>query len=98
MARPSVIIPDRFSRFMLSKKAKYGLHAMVALAREHGKGPVLIADLAASETIPRKFLELILLDLKRTGILESKKGRGGGYNLSRPPSLISVGRPAWPCL
>jgi Rrf2 family protein len=72
-------------------KAKYGLRAMVALARDHGKGPVLIADLATSETIPRKFLELILLDLKRKGILESKKGRGGGYNLSRPPSLISVG-------
>jgi Rrf2 family protein len=76
---------------MLSMKAKYGLRAMVALARDHGKGPVLIADLATSETIPRKFLELILLDLKRKGILESKKGRGGGYNLSRPPSLISLG-------
>lgn len=72
-------------------KAKYGLRAMVALARDHGKGPVLIADLATSETIPRKFLELILLDLKRKGILSSKKGRGGGYNLSRSPSLISVG-------
>jgi Rrf2 family protein len=76
---------------MLSMKAKYGLRAMVGLAKHHGKGPVLIAELAASETIPRKFLELILLDLKRTGILESKKGRGGGYNLSRPPSLISLG-------
>jgi Rrf2 family protein len=76
---------------MLSMKAKYGLRAMVALARDHGKGPILIADLAASETIPRKFLELILLDLKRKGILESKKGRGGGYNLRRPPSLVSVG-------
>jgi len=76
---------------MLSMKAKYGLRAMVALAREHGSGPVLIADLATSEAIPRKFLELILLDLKRKGILESKKGRGGGYNLSRSPSSISLG-------
>ena len=76
---------------MLAMKAKYGLRALVALAREHGNGPVLIAGLATSETIPRKFLELILLDLKRKGILESKKGRGGGYNLSRPPSLISLG-------
>jgi Rrf2 family protein len=76
---------------MLSMKAKYGLRALVALAREHGSGPILIADLADSETIPRKFLELILLDLKRHGILQSKKGRGGGYNLSRPPSLISIG-------
>jgi Rrf2 family protein len=76
---------------MLSMKAKYGLRALVALARDHGKGPVLIADLAASEMIPKKFLELILLDLKRKGILESKKGRGGGYNLNRPPSRISIG-------
>ena len=76
---------------MLSMKAKYGLRALVALTRDYGRGPVLIADLAASEAIPRKFLELILLDLKRKGILQSKKGKGGGYNLSRPPSLISVG-------
>ena len=72
-------------------KAKYGLRALTALAREYGSGPVLIADLAASESIPRKFLELILLDLKRKGILQSKKGKGGGYNLSKPPSMISVG-------
>ena len=73
-------------------KAKYGLRALVALTRDYGRGPVLIADLAASESIPRKFLELILLDLKRKGILQSKKGKGGGYNLSRPPSLISARR------
>ena len=76
---------------MLSMKAKYGLRAVSALARNPGTGPVLIADLAASEQIPRKFLELILLDLKRKGILQSKKGKGGGYNLSRPSSMISVG-------
>ena len=76
---------------MLSMKAKYGLRALTALAREHGGGPMLIADLAASEAIPKKFLELILLDLKRKGILQSKKGKGGGYNLSRPPSNISIG-------
>jgi Rrf2 family protein len=72
-------------------KAKYGLRAVTALAREHGTGPVLIASISASETIPHKFLELILLDLKRKGILQSKKGKGGGYALSRPPSMISVG-------
>ena len=76
---------------MLSMKAKYGLRALTALAREHGEGPMLIADLAASEAIPKKFLELILLDLKRKGILQSKKGKGGGYNLSRAPSNISIG-------
>ena len=76
---------------MLSKKAKYGLHALGMLALEHGKGPTLISDIAASEHIPHKFLELILLELKRKGILQSKKGKGGGYTLSRPPSLITIG-------
>jgi Rrf2 family protein len=76
---------------MLSMKAKYGLRAMQVLAREHGTGPTLISEIAVSESIPHKFLELILLDLKRKGILRSKKGKGGGYSLSRPPSMISVG-------
>jgi len=76
---------------VLSKKAKYGLHALGKLAEEHGKGPTLISDIAASEKVPHKFLELILLDLKRKGILQSKKGKGGGYSLSRAPSLITVG-------
>jgi Rrf2 family protein len=76
---------------MLSMKAKYGLRAMTALAGKYGAGPVLIADLAQTEKIPRKFLELILLDLKKRGILGSKKGKGGGYYLSRPPELISLG-------
>ena len=72
-------------------KAKYGLKALTALARNPSTTPVLIADLATSERIPRKFLELILLELKRKGILQSKKGKGGGYNLSRAPSQITVG-------
>jgi Rrf2 family protein len=76
---------------MLSMKAKYGLRAMSVLAREYGRGPVLIADLSTKERIPRKFLELILLDLKRKGILRSKKGKGGGYSLSRSPADVSIG-------
>ena len=72
-------------------KAKYGLKALTVLAREYGRGPVLIATLAASERIPHKFLELILLDLKRKGLLISKKGKGGGYHLSKPPSEITLG-------
>jgi Rrf2 family protein len=75
----------------ISKKTKYGLQSLIALARKHGAGPVLIATLAKEEDIPIKFLELILLDLKNSGILESKKGPGGGYQLSRPPSTITVG-------
>ena len=76
---------------MLSKKVKYGLRALLLLAREHGKGPVLIADLARSEGIPKKFLELILLDLKNHGILQSKKGKGGGYSLGKVPEAITLG-------
>ena len=75
---------------MLSKKAKYGLRAMAGLAREYGKGPLLIADIAERERIPRKFLELILLDLKKKGFVGSKKGKGGGYYLNRLPDTISV--------
>lgn len=77
---------------MLSKKAKYGLKATFYLAKNYGKGPVLISDLAEEENIPKKFLELILLDLKRHGILSSKMGKGGGYSLSKPPDKIYVGQ------
>src|ERR1700689_2377646 len=76
---------------MLSKKSKYALKAMMVLAKEYGQGPVLISDLAQREGIPRKFLELILLELKNQGLLQSKKGKGGGYFLGRDPRLISVG-------
>jgi Rrf2 family protein len=72
-------------------KAKYGLRAMSVLAVEYGHGPVLIADVAIREHIPRKFLELILLELKKKGLLLSRKGKGGGYTLSRPPETISIG-------
>jgi len=72
-------------------KAKYGLRAMIALARSYGQGPVLIAELAKTQRIPHKFLELILLELKKKGVLQSKKGKGGGYELSRPPDRITVG-------
>lgn len=75
----------------ISKKTKYGLQALIALARKYGEGPVLIATLAAEEQIPLKFLELILLDLKNSGVVESKKGRGGGYQLSQPPARVTVG-------
>src|ERR1700686_3443969 len=75
----------------ISKRTQYGLRAIHALGRKYGEGPVLIATLAKEEDIPVKFLELILLDLKNHGILESKKGPGGGYLLSRPPDRITVG-------
>ena len=63
---------------------------MYALARNYGKGPVLISTLAGEEAIPRKFLEQILLALKSSGLVESKKGKGGGYALVRSPDKITV--------
>jgi Rrf2 family protein len=75
---------------MLTKKAKYALKALMLMGRTGH--PVLIAEISAKENIPRKFLELILLELKRDGLLESKSGRGGGYNLREQPSSISIGR------
>src|SRR5271168_5224192 len=76
---------------MLSKKSKYALKAMMVLAKEYGQGPILISDIAEREGVPRKFLELILLELKNQGLLQSKKGKGGGYALARHPQLIPVG-------
>ena len=76
---------------MLTRKAKYGLRAMLELAREHGRGPILIGHVAEHEGIPKKFLESILLDLKRRGLVQSRKGPGGGYQLGRAPERISVG-------
>jgi Rrf2 family protein len=76
---------------MLSHKAKYALKALTVLAMEYGKGPILISDIAQRQSVPRKFLELILLELKNNGLLQSKKGKGGGYTLGRPPNMIHVG-------
>ena len=77
---------------MLTKKSKYGLKAMLMLAEQTGHGPVLVADLAERQRLPKKFLEAILLELKRHGLLHSKKGRGGGYLLSHAPDEITVGQ------
>ena len=76
---------------MLSRKAKYGLKALIHLAQRAGEGPVLIEDLANAERIPRKFLEQILLELKKKGLLASRKGRGGGYQLGKGPDAIFMG-------
>lgn len=75
----------------LTQKAKYALKALVLLAKEYENGPLLIAKVAESENISRKFLELILLELKNHGLLQSEKGRGGGYWLSKPPEDIYLG-------
>jgi Rrf2 family protein len=77
---------------MLTRKSKYGLKAMLELAEEVDRGPVLISELAERQKLPKKFLEAILLELKRHGLLHSKKGKGGGYFLGRKPTDITVGQ------
>jgi len=76
---------------MLTKKTKYALRALIYLAEHQKNGPVLIATLAAEEKIPRKFLERILLELNNEGILQSKKGKGGGYFLQKSSDEIKIG-------
>src|SRR5258706_12730953 len=75
---------------MLSKKSQYAFKALMYLAQNNDKGPVLIAEISKKKKIPLKFLENILLELKKAGILESKKGKGGGYFLKKDPAQIKV--------
>jgi Rrf2 family protein len=76
---------------VLTRKSKYGLKALLVLAREFNRGPILASELAKREAIPEKFLQGILLELKRRGMVRSKRGQGGGYQLARDPSAINFG-------
>src|SRR5215813_15248815 len=71
---------------MLSKKAQYAFKALMYMAEKKDNQPVLIAEISKKKKIPLKFLENILLELKKAGILESKKGKGGGYYIKDHPS------------
>ena len=75
---------------MLSKKTQYALKALGYLAAKYGEGPVLISEISEHKKIPLKFLETILLDLKKANILDSKKGKGGGYYLLNSPKKITL--------
>ena len=77
---------------MISKKAKYAFKALKVLAEKYGSGPVLISEIAEKERIPKKFLEAILLDLRNNGVLQSQKGKGGGYLLRIPPEEVSFSK------
>lgn len=75
---------------MLSNKARYALRAAAYLAGRYDGVPVQIAEIAGARKIPLKFLEAILLELRKAGVLESKKGKGGGYFLKEDPQTISL--------
>ena len=75
---------------MLSKKSQYAFRALTTLARNEGKGPLPISKIVKEHPMSVKFLETILLELRKNDILGSKKGKGGGYFLLRPPEEISL--------
>ena len=77
---------------MLTNKGKYGLKAMLHLARLSEDEIAQVAKIAKANNIPKKFLDQILADLRRVGLVHSKKGKAGGYALSKPANEIRVGQ------
>jgi len=75
---------------MLSKKTQYAFQALMYLAQKDNDEPVLIAEIARKKKIPLKFLENILLELKNANILDSKKGKGGGYYFAKDPRDVPL--------
>jgi Rrf2 family protein len=74
---------------MLAQKTRYALRALLYLAEAEAGRSVQVAEIAATQQVPRKYLELILLDLKKAGFVSSRRGPGGGYVLAKPPAEIS---------
>jgi len=76
---------------MLSQKAKYAIKALLVLARAQDENLLVQAgDISANQTIPKKFLDLIFFELRRHGLVQSTRGREGGYSLARPAADISI--------
>lgn len=75
---------------MLTQKTRYSILAMVRLAKEFGKGSLMINEIAESERIPKRFLEGILLELKKNGYLSSRLGKNGGYYLIKNPAEVNL--------
>jgi Rrf2 family cysteine metabolism transcriptional repressor len=88
--RPLRVCP-RGSGLVLSQKSQYAVRAVFELAKRHGSGPVKASQIADAQYIPVRFLENILAQLRLAGIIESVRGKEGGYRLSRPPHSVSVG-------
>ena len=77
---------------MLSKKTQYAFKALIYLSDNYKRGPVLISEISLQKKIPLKFLENILLELRKAGVLESKKGKGGGYYFAMDPKQVSLAK------
>lgn len=76
---------------MLSQRTRYAIRALLHLADRHGEGPVQLTEIAAAQNIPPKFLTVILSEIGRAGLVETQRGRDGGYWLARAPREISYG-------
>lgn len=76
---------------MLTQKTRYALRSLLYLVERGTARPIQISEIAETQQVPRKYLELIMLDLKRAGIVHSQRGPGGGYVLARAPGDISFG-------
>lgn len=88
-----MILERKSIEIMISKKTKYALKALRILATHFGENsPMTVPDIIAEESLPRRFLELILLDLRRGGILQSSQGKNGGYFLKESPNQIPLAR------
>jgi len=77
---------------LITKKNQYALRAIFELARQKGKGPIKISHIAEAQNIPVRFLEVILGQLKSSGLVKSKRGFYGGYELVPSPEEITIGR------
>jgi Rrf2 family transcriptional regulator, cysteine metabolism repressor len=75
----------------ITQKSKYALQATLELAVRFGQGPTSIGEIARAQAVPARFLEAILAQLKRAGLVESRRGNEGGYVLARSPARVSVG-------
>ncbi|MCP4694748.1 MAG: Rrf2 family transcriptional regulator [Desulfobacterales bacterium] len=77
--------------FIVQKKNQYAIRALFELGKHWGKGPVKISEIAKAQAIPPRFLEVILSQLKGSGLVTSKRGFYGGYSLVPPPDQVTVG-------
>jgi Rrf2 family protein len=76
---------------MLSQKTRYTIRALQHLADRYGQGPVPLAEIAEKQNIPAKFLTVILSEMNREGMVNSQRGRDGGYMLAKPPAEVRIG-------
>ncbi len=75
----------------VSTRGEYGVRAMVTLAKRYGAGPISIATIAQDSAIPYSYLEQLIAPLKRAGLVESRRGAAGGYQLTKPPADMRIG-------